>query len=264
MPEVKKHPQGEPCWAELATSDEKGALKFYSGLFGWKDEAQSMGPDMGMYHMQKLGKLTAAALYKMGPQEKGFPPHWRLYFAVDSADATAKKIKSAGGKVVMEPMEVMDAGRMVAAQDPSGAYVSFWQAGKHIGTTVSNEPGAPIWGELMARGVKKALPFYKAVLGVEVAPAPMSGIDYNLFKLGGTDVTGVAGAMEMPKEVPAMVPSYWNVYFQVTNCDASVKKATTLGGKVFVPAMDIPNVGRFAALSDPQGASFSILQPAQM
>jgi hypothetical protein len=217
-----------------------------------------MGPG-AFYHMQKLGTQTAAALYQMGPEEKGMPSHWRVYFSVKNADETAKKITAAGGKVVVPPMDVMDAGRMVVATDPSGAYVSFWQSKKHIGYTVNNEPGAITWNELLSRGVKKALPFYKAVLGVEVADSGMPGMEYNLIKVAGVDV---AGAMEMPKEVPAMVPSNWVPYFAVKNCDASVKKAESLGGKVAVPAMDVPNVGRFATIMDPQGAAFAILQPA--
>jgi predicted enzyme related to lactoylglutathione lyase len=257
MPEVKRHPQGEPCWAELATSDEKGALKFYSGLFGWKDDAQPMGPGM-TYHMQKIEGLTAAALYQMGPEEKGHPPHWRVYFAVTSADETAKKVKAAGGKLMMEPMDVMDAGRMMAAQDPSGAMVAFWQAKRHIGYNVMNEPGAVVWNELLTRDAKKAVPFYKAVLGVEAVTMPMPGMDYTMLKVAGKDVAGI---MAMPKEVPAQVPSHWGLYIEVVNADAAVKKAQSLGGKAIMPAQDIPNMGRFATLSDPQGAVFSIFQP---
>ena len=261
MPEVKTHPQGEPCWAELATSDEKGALKFYSALFGWEDDAQPMGPGM-TYHIQKLGKLTAAAIMQMGPQEKGMPPHWRVYFSVNNADDTAKKVNAAGGKVIHEPFDApMDFGRMVMAHDPSGAFVSFWQAKKPIGYTIANEPGAVAWSELLTRDTKKAVAFYKAVLGVEAAAMPMpGGGDYTMLKVAGKDVAGI---MAMPKEVPAQVPSHWMPYFEVVNADATVKKAQSLGGKPMMPAQDIAGVGRFATLSDPQGAAFSILQPAR-
>ena len=260
MPEVKKHPQGEPCWVELATNDDNGALKFYSALFGWKDEAQPMGPGV-FYHMQKVKGQTAAALYQMGDQEKGHPPHWRVYFSVKSADEAAKAVKAAGGKVIAEPVDVFDSGRMVVAQDPAGAVVSFWQAKKHIGYTVVGEPGAVCWSELLTRDPKKAIAFYKAVLGIETAAMPMPGMDYTLLKVGGTEVAGI---MAMPKEVPAQVPSHWGPYFEVASADATVKKAQSLGGKVLMPAQDVPNVGRFATLTDPQGAAFSILQPARM
>ncbi len=262
MPEVKKHRHGEPSWAQLATSDDKGALKFYSGLFGWKDDPSPMGPGAAMYHTQMLGKLNAVGLYQMDDREKGMPPHWEVYFAVTNADETAKKVKAAGGTVVMEPFDVMDHGRMLVAQDPSGAFVSFWQAKKHVGFTIQNEPGAIVWFELAARGVKKAIPFYKTVLGIETSEMTQPGMVYNIFHVGGTNNSGMAGAMEMPKEVPAQVPSNWTPYFAVANCDASAKKVTSLGGKVIFGPQDIPNVGRFATIADPQGAVFAILQPA--
>lgn len=258
MPEVKKHLQGEPCWAELATSDEKGALKFYSAVFGWKDDPQPMGPGQ-VYHMQKLGVLTAAALYQMGEQEQGMPPHWRVYFAVDSADDTARKINAGGGKVVMAPFDVFDSGRMVVAQDPSGAFVSFWEAANHIGYTVEAEPGAVAWNELLTREHKQAVAFYKTVLGVDAADVPMPGITYTMIKVHGKEVAGI---MQMPKEVPPMVPSYWSPYFAVVNCDASVQKVKSLGGQLMAPAQDVPGVGRFATVADAQGATFGIYQSA--
>ncbi|MSQ08048.1 MAG: hypothetical protein EXR44_01910 [Dehalococcoidia bacterium] len=62
MSEVKYHPQGEPCWAELAASDAESALQFYTNLFGWTDDAQPMGPGHS-YHMMRLKGQVAAGLY---------------------------------------------------------------------------------------------------------------------------------------------------------------------------------------------------------
>jgi predicted enzyme related to lactoylglutathione lyase len=56
------------------------------------------------------------------------------------------------------------------------------------------------------------------------------------------------------------VPAHWGIYFQVANCDATAEKAESLGGKVCFGPMDVPNVGRFAAIQDPQGAFFSVIQ----
>ena len=57
MPEITSYPQGASSWTELSTTDEAGALKFYSALLGWEDDPQPMGPDMGFYHMQRLNGL---------------------------------------------------------------------------------------------------------------------------------------------------------------------------------------------------------------
>jgi predicted enzyme related to lactoylglutathione lyase len=66
--------------------------------------------------------------------------------------------------------------------------------------------------------------------------------------------------MPKPPNMPAHIPSYWMPYFQVDNVDASVAKSSSLAGKVMVPAQDIPNTGRFAILTDPQGAMFAVFQ----
>ena len=122
MPEITGYPQGTPSWAELSTTDAAGALEFYSALLGWEDDPQSMGPDMGFYHMQRLRGLEAAALYEQGPEEKaqGIPAHWRTYFTVTNTDDAVEPAKAAGGSVVFGPMDVFEAGRTCMLMDPPG------------------------------------------------------------------------------------------------------------------------------------------------
>jgi len=83
---------------------------------------------------------------------------------------------------------------------------------------------------------------------------------YTLWKVGDQMV---AGGMPMGDEFPAEVPSYWAVYFAVDDADATAQRATELGGTVIRQPSDIPDVGRFAVLADPQGAVFSILKASQ-
>ena len=83
---------------------------------------------------------------------------------------------------------------------------------------------------------------------------------YTLWKVGDEMV---AGGMPMGDEFPAEVPSYWAVYFAVDDADATAQRATELGGTVMRPPSDIPDVGRFAVLVDPQGAVFAVLKNAQ-
>ena len=65
----------------------------------------------------------------------------------------------------------------------------------------------------------------------------------------------------MPEMVPAEMPSFWITYFAVTDADSVAARAKELGGSVVTEPMDIPEVGRFAVIHDPQGAHFGILQP---
>jgi predicted enzyme related to lactoylglutathione lyase len=69
-------------------------------------------------------------------------------------------------------------------------------------------------------------------------------------------------AAGMFKNTPEMgnLPPHWLVYFAVDDCDAMVQKATGLGANVMKPADDIPGIGRFAILTDPQGAAFAIIK----
>ncbi|MDA1127827.1 MAG: VOC family protein [Chloroflexi bacterium] len=258
MPEFASHPQGTPSWTDLSTTDDQAALAFYGALFGWVDDPQEMGPGM-YYHMQKLNGLEAAAIYQQGEEEKGqgVPPHWNTYFTVDDVDQSAAKAKQSGATLFLEPMDVFDAGRMAYVQDPQGAMFALWQPKEHIGSRVKGETGAIMWNELLTSDTEDATKFYSGLLGLNSSkmPGPM---DYTMLNVAET---GVAGVMAITSEM-GPVPPNWTVYFGVDNVDAAIKKAESLGGSIVVPAMDIPEIGRFAGLQDPQGAMFSVFQPA--
>ncbi len=228
MPEVTRHEPGSFCWPELATTDNGAAKKFYTSLFGWSAEDSPAGPDMIYTMLKKKGKAVGA-LYKLGPEQKGVPPHWNIYVSVASADAAAKKAKDLGAKVLMEPFDVMDVGRMAIIQDQQGATFCVWEAKKHIGAEVVNEPGALCWAELDTTDTESAQRFYTALFGWG---AKVSDTYIEWQQKG----TSIGGLMKIPKEW-GPVPPNWLVYFAVT---------------------DIPGAGRFAVLRDPQGAVFAV------
>ena len=119
------------------------------------------------------------------------------------------------------------------------------------------EPGATTWLELYTNNPDVAGGFYAKTIGWATEAHDMGEMGkYTMFNMPGTK-DGVGGMMKMP---PGMenVPPHWLAYFDVTDCDASAKKATELGGKLLMPPTDIPNIGRFAFVQDPQGAVFAI------
>jgi uncharacterized protein len=122
--------------------------------------------------------------------------------------------------------------------------------------------GRFVWSELMTTDAKSAERFYARVVGWKTKPFPgseTSDMPYTLWMAGEQ---GVGGLMAMPEEMKAGgAPPYWMIYVGVRDADAVAAQAQSLGGKVVVLPNDIPKVGRFAVLSDPQGASFAILQP---
>jgi predicted enzyme related to lactoylglutathione lyase len=254
MPEFSSYPQGTPNWVDLQTTDQDDAKSFYAGVFGWSYDDQPMG-EGAVYSMAKIGGHDVAAIAPQSPElaAAGAPPMWNTYIAVDSADEAAAKVGPAGGKLAMEPFDVMDAGRMAFVLDPSGAAVALWQAGQHIGATLTGEPGSVCWNELITSD-PSAAGFYEQVAGMTTTTEPMGDAEYTIFHAGGRMVGGTT-APQMPG-----VPNHWHVYFAVADTDASATKISELGGTILVPPFDIP-VGRIAVAQDPQGGTFSIIKP---
>ncbi|MBV9864393.1 MAG: VOC family protein [Abitibacteriaceae bacterium] len=253
---VTQYKPGTFCWVDLATSDAKGAEQFYTALFDWTTEARPMGPDE-FYVMCKRNGHYAAAFYQPAPEHSGgLPPHWKTYIAVADADATAKRAVELGGQVALEPMDVFTSGRMAVIIDPTGAMFCLWQPREHVGAGVINEPGSPLWYELMTRDTKAADEFYSGLFGWKSEARDMGHMIYNTFS-NGDRPTG--GMFQIPEGMEKM-PPHWAVHFAASDIDASTAHACQLGGEVLMPPTDIPDVGRVAVLSDPQGAAFGILK----
>jgi predicted enzyme related to lactoylglutathione lyase len=119
--------------------------------------------------------------------------------------------------------------------------------------------GRFIWHELFSPDPKAALAFYSELFGWKTAEMDMGpGGTYTILKAGDKDVGGA-----VPASAAKGVPAHWNLYFTVRDVDATAKQVEGLGGKTLMKAQDIPNVGRFAVLADPQGAAFSLLTPLE-
>ena len=262
MPEVTSHAPGTPSWAELDTTDEIGALAFYSALFGWVDDPQEITPGW-YYHMQRLNGLEAASIYRQSDEElaQNVPPHWNIYFTVVNVEESVAAVTRNGGTVAFGPMDVFEAGRMAMCQDPQGAFFAMWQPNQHIGARIKGETGAMCWNELLTTDRAAAIEFYLNALGMERGEVA-EAMDYPMLKAGGTEVAGVA---QITPEM-SQFPPHWSVYFCVDNVVATVEQAQSLGASVYVPPTDIvkvegqPAIGRLAVLADPQGAAFSVLQ----
>ena len=258
MAEFKEHVPGTFCWVDLATTDPEATKKFYSKIMGWDTHDTPAGPDM-VYTMLQLRGKEVAALYKMTKEQEsqGIPPHWLSYVSVTSADETAEKAKSLGGTVLVEPMDVFEAGRMAVIQDPTGAVFAVWQPKRHIGSLLKNEPWTFCWNELMTNDEQRASEFYSKLFGWATQAQKMpDGEVYTMFNLGDIQAGGM---MKIRKEW-GDVPPNWMVYFAVEDCDASVEKIKSLGGMIVVPATAVPDVGKFAVIEDPQGATSGIIK----
>ena len=246
-------PDGTPCWVDLGTADIAKAISFYSSEFGW--DVDQGGPELGGY---SLGKLDGKNVAGIGPSMTSpeAPSAWATYFAARDADAAAARITSAGGTVVMGPMDVMDLGRMLVATDVTGATFGIWEARNHTGVQVANTPGAFTWSEHMSHDFEGAKAFYAAVFGYEYGDMSSDGFSYATLLINGQQVVGGIGAY--PAGDPGSHPAFWAVYFGTPDTDKSVELATSHGGRVIRPATDSP-YGRMAIVADNQGAVFSLI-----
>jgi predicted enzyme related to lactoylglutathione lyase len=257
MAEFTEYAPGTFCWIELATTDAAAARDFYTNLFGWEINDIPMGPEM-VYTMLQIDGKDVAAMYALTDEqrEQGTPPHWMCYVAVASADDIAEKAGSLGANVVMEPTDVAESGRMTMIQDPTGAMLGIWEAGEHIGAQLANDPGTLVWNELLTREVDDAREFYTQLFDWGAQTADMGDTTYTTFMNGERPAGGLMG---MVGEDWEGIPPHWMLYFAVEDCEASADKAAELGGKIEVPPTEAAGVGRFAVISDPQGAVFSII-----
>jgi predicted enzyme related to lactoylglutathione lyase len=259
MPEFSSHVPGTFCWPELATTDQKGGVAFYRGLFGWDVVESPIGPGLTYSMFDVKGKgVGAAAMMQLAEREHGVPPHWNNYVSVANADDTVKRAQALGGKVLAPAFDVMDSGRMAVLQDPTGGTFCVWQAGKHFGAAILGEPGALCWTELVTRDTKAAEKFYTSLFGWTAKTSSGDGMEYTELSNQGKSQ---AGMLKLTPEMGDM-PPFWMPYFMVTDCDASTARAKQLGGRIHKPPADIPKTGRFAVVGDPQNAGFALFTPA--
>jgi predicted enzyme related to lactoylglutathione lyase len=273
MPERDGYIPGVPCWVDVSQPDPEAAVAFYGGLFGWEFE-DAMPPDAeSRYFMARLrGKAVAA----VGSSPPGAPPMavWNTYVSVENADATAAKARDAGGTVMMEPFDVMDAGRMAVIADPEGAVFCVWQAGRNPGAELVNEHGTVNFNGLNTRDIETAKAFYGSVFGwrtlpmgggVEMWTVPGygdhlaerdPGLRERVAEIGGaTGFEDVVASINPLSDEQADIPAHWSVTFAVDDADGVAARAAELGGSVVLAPMDAPWV-RMTVIADPQGGTF--------
>jgi uncharacterized protein len=254
MPERTSHDAGTPSWVDYASPDLDASIAFYGGLFGWDVPETETAEQTGGYRQaMKDGKPVAGMMPQM---QEGQPPAWSTYVSVEDADATATAVKEAGGAVVAEPMDVLDLGRMAVFTDPEGGFFGIWQPKSFVGAELVNEPGALAWNEFNTRDLAAAKEFYGAVFGWSFEDMESAEGGYTMIQLGDRPMGGILNMAE--RGVPDMVPAHWQVYFGVEDTDATIEVAKDAGGGVMVEPIDIP-FGRFAILTDPNGASFAVI-----
>jgi predicted enzyme related to lactoylglutathione lyase len=295
MPERDGYIPGVPCWVDASEPDPDAAVDFYGGLFGWEFEDVMPSSSEGNYYIAEHEARSSSIFDVSGGRRRGdvaavrsipegSPPTamWNTYFWVDSADETASKVRDAGGGVVMESVDFMDACRTAVFTDPEGAAFSVWEAKEHNGARLVNDPGSVVFNGLNTRDVEGARSFYGSVFGWQTGQIGGGAEGWTLPGYGDwlerehhPDLRrqmGEAGAPKGFEDVVASiipiaddqpdVPAHWSVTFATADADATAAKAAELGGTVIVPPFDAPwstptYTIRVTVIGDPQGATFS-------
>ena len=245
---------GVPCWVDTWRGRPRGD----DGLL---HRAVRLGGSGGRRVLDvRLRGRDVAGLGAVAGEE--VPPNWVTYVWVADADATASKVREAGGSLVREPFDALDGGRIAIAADPAGALFGISAPGEHGGAQLVNEPGAWSMSQLVTSDPARANAFYAAVFGWETD----SFGDITMYRVPG--YVGGEPTQPVSREVIAVMapagegddgPARWTVDFWVDDVDATVAKASELGGATVAPAFDTP-VGRTAVVADPEGAPFSVSQ----
>jgi predicted enzyme related to lactoylglutathione lyase len=271
VPERDGYIPGVPCWIDTSQPDPDAAVAFYGSLFGWEFEDVMPPESPGKYFIARIRGGDVAAV---ASSQGGAPPAWNTYVWVESADEAAGKVARAGGTTLMEPFDVMDAGRMAVFADPEGAAFCVWQAKQHKGARIVNEAGSLNFNGLSTRDPETAKTFYGSVFGwqtlaldggLEMWTLPgygeylerdSPGLRMRIAEMGVAagfaDV--VASLNPIPDEQPD-IPAHWGVTFAVDDADATANRTTELGGTVVVAPFDAPWV-RMTVLADPAGVTF--------
>jgi predicted enzyme related to lactoylglutathione lyase len=255
MPEFLAPVTGRFCWVEMHAKDHAAARRFYGELFGWSFEEMDL-PE-GSYTIAKVGGRQVAGVLTQPADRKGAPSLWVSYVAVDDVKASTEAAVSLGAAVVVEP-KALGPGTFSVLGDPTGAIILLWHATRQMNPFLYGEPGALTWNELVTSNTDVAQRFYTRLFGWTAEVQQMPNLTYTVFKSG---TTSVAGLLPQPEAMKGAL-SMWAAYFAVSDADAACAAAVRLGAKVLMPLVDLPDVGRFGWLQDPQGAAFAIIKNA--
>lgn len=259
MATFERYEHGQFNWVDLSSTDQNKAETFYQNVFGWESKREPT--PMGDYIMFTSGGKQVAGCGQLSDDmmKAGTPSTWNSYINVEDIDAVAGKVEGLGGKVMMPPFDVMEHGRMCFIVDPNCAIVGLWQAKNHIGAAIANIPVSLSWNELATPDVDGAKKFYGELLGwtFEESPNAATGGSYTSVSNKGRMNGGV---IAMVGEQWKGIPPHWSAYFAVENVEDVIEKTKQNEGKLMVPPMDIPGVGRMAVLQDCTGAAFTVIK----
>lgn len=233
---------GTPVWRDFWTTNPEGTARFLTEVLGCT--VREVGPEPGY----AIAELPRGAVCGIGPATKEEAPTdiAALFLATDDVDATHAKAVALGATEAIPPMDAGTKGRFSTVTDPTGALVSFWQAGEQHGYAAVDEIGFPCWQTLYCTDTDAARRFYGELFGFEF------GDDMPGYPIGGFGEDAHFGIGPEEKQ------SHWMQYVMVEDLAASAAKALSLGATE--THRDSAPFGAWIDLRTPGGAAFGIFQ----
>jgi hypothetical protein len=250
---------GKFVFHELYTKDPAASKAFYCELFGWTAQDLPIGPEAS-YTRFMLGDKLVAGLMPIAlipaPDDQKPCPHWAVYVSVDDVDAATARAVAGGGTLLSGVHEVPGMGRWSVVRDPQGAMFRLYKAASGDGDDVDTRAwGRFCWESLATTDVPAAVRFYQDVVGWGTEPMG----DMPLFtrkRAGSGETVAVASTG------PAHNTPHWGAFVSTPDANATLAKARALGAKVLLDRTEIPNVGAFAIIDDPNEAALYLFEPA--
>ena len=245
-----QYAEGSPLWVDLSSGDVAGSVEFYRQLMNW--DVHDLGEPFGHYTMVSHQGSVVGAI-SPGYRERAVSG-WTVFFKTLNATATRDAVVSAGGSVLIEPTDVVDRTTFAHYLDPTGALFGVTRPRKDPGAQKWGQLGSVWWIELHTPDTGRALAFYRKVLGWHTTAQRINGAAYTLLTAADHhDAFGGAHQVTDSFDDPR-----WITYLEVGDCDAATAKATLLGATIDLEPTTIPDTGRVAILTDPQGARFGL------
>lgn len=254
MTDSKPKHLGRFVWRETMSQNAAKTKAFYGGLFGWSFDDVNMG-DMGTYTIIKNAGTGIGGIMQFPPDKAQIPTHWASYVSVADVDASIATAVKNGGKSHWGPMDVPNTGRMAGILGFDGAALAVMTPTGPDQAPPGRPPlGAFCWETLTTSDMDRAKTFWTSVVGWKTG----SGAGMPTFSVGD----GMENQVADIQTAQGPVPPNWLTFVVVDKVESAAAKAEKLGGKVMMPAMPVPNVGRIGVILDDQGAALGLFEPA--
>jgi uncharacterized protein len=258
-PERAANLTGHFAWADLMTTDQEAAIRFYAAVTGWTITFWDMGEmHYPMWTIPGAGPNANIGGVMQMPAGDPNPPHWLLHLAVADCAAATANAQQLGASVLSPPQDIATVGTFSVIRDPQGAVLSLFASSQQMPPSAVPVGGFG-WYELATTDRAAALAFYHALVGWEATALHDmgDGMLYQLFRRPGDDGDS-GGIFTIQASMP--MPTAWVPYVRVANIEQAAAAVPAHGGMLLHEIMPVPGGSRIVSATDPQGAMFALIE----